>query len=104
MPDTDKLNEQPGKEQPGTDDTQKKTVEPGTDGTQPDGKENTDGNDANSEIAKLKASLEKYKAAITKTAKEAADYKRQLRAKQSKEEIDAEDQREKGSFFDCSVS
>lgn len=46
------------------------------------------------EIAKLKADLAKQKAAMDKATKEAADYKKQLRAKQSAEDIAAEEARE----------
>ena len=47
----------------------------------------------NAEIARLRAELEKQKAAFDKAAKEAGDYKKQLRAKQSAEEIAAEEKR-----------
>lgn len=45
------------------------------------------------EIAKLRAELAKQKAAFDKAAKEAGDYKKQLRAKLSAEEIAAEEKR-----------
>lgn len=45
------------------------------------------------EIAKLRADLAKQKAALDKATKEAGDYKKQLRAKQSAEEIAAEEKR-----------
>lgn len=45
----------------------------------------------NAEIARLKAELAKQKAAIDKATKEAGDYKKQLRAKQSAEEAAAEE-------------
>lgn len=45
------------------------------------------------EIAKLKADLAKQKEAINKATKEAAEYKRALRAKQSAEEIAAEEKK-----------
>lgn len=47
-----------------------------------------------SEIAKLKAELAKQKAALDKATKEAADSKRQLRARQSAEEAAAEEAKE----------
>ena len=47
----------------------------------------------NEEIAKLRAELVKQKEAINKATKEAADYKRALRAKQSEEEIAAEEKK-----------
>lgn len=50
-------------------------------------------NNSADEIAKLKADLAKQKEAINKATKEAADYKRQLRAKQSAEEIAAEEKK-----------
>ena len=94
MPDTEKLNEQTVKEQPGTDDTQKKTVEPGTDGAKPDGKENTDKDSLQAEVARLTAALAKSKEAINKLAKENGDAKKALRAKQTAEEIAAEEKKE----------
>jgi len=45
------------------------------------------------EIAKLRADLAKQKAALDKATKEAGDYKKQLRAKQTAEEIAAEEKR-----------
>lgn len=45
----------------------------------------------NAEIARLKAELEKQKAAFDKASKEAAESKRALRAKQSAEEVAAEE-------------
>ena len=50
-------------------------------------------NPENAEIAKLRAELAKQKAAFDKAAKEAGDYKKQLRAKLSAEEIAAEEKR-----------
>lgn len=47
-----------------------------------------------SEVAKLKAELAKQKAALDKATKEAADSKRQLRARQSAEEAAAEEAKE----------
>lgn len=45
------------------------------------------------EIAKLRAEMARQKAALDKATKEAGDYKKQLRAKQSEEEISAEEKR-----------
>ena len=45
------------------------------------------------EIARLKAELVRHKEAINKVTKEAADYKRQLRANQSAEQIAAEEKK-----------
>lgn len=45
------------------------------------------------EVTKLKAELARQKEAINKATREAADYKRQLRAKQSAEEIAAEEKK-----------
>lgn len=45
------------------------------------------------EIAALRAEIARQKEAINKATREAADFKRQLRAKQSAEEIAAEEQR-----------
>lgn len=45
------------------------------------------------EVAKLKLELARQKEAINKATREAADYKRQLRAKQSAEEIAAEEKK-----------
>lgn len=47
----------------------------------------------NAELARLKAELAKQKAAINKATEEAAAYKRQLRSKQSADEIAAEEKR-----------
>ena len=47
----------------------------------------------NGEITKLKAELAKLKAATDEATREAANYKRQLRAKQSAEEIAAEEKK-----------
>lgn len=47
----------------------------------------------NDELAKLRAELAKQKAATDKAAKEAGEYRKQLRAKQSAEEIAAEEKR-----------
>lgn len=45
------------------------------------------------ELAKLKAEFERQKLALDKAMKEAGDYKKQLRAKQSAEEVAAEEKR-----------
>lgn len=71
------------------------------DGTDGDGagdgqegeKSKEDGNDSAAEIARLKAELAKQKKAIDDATKEAAKYKRDLRAKQSAEEIAAEEKK-----------
>lgn len=57
------------------------------------GAEQQESNSGSEELAKLKAELARQKEAINKATKEAADYKRQLRAKQSAEEIAAEEQK-----------
>ena len=49
----------------------------------------------NAELARLKADIVKQKAAIDKATKEAAEYKRLLRAKQSEAEIAAEAEKER---------
>ena len=51
------------------------------------------GDDLAGELAKAKADLAKYKAAIDKATKEASDAKKALRAKQSAEEIAAEEKK-----------
>lgn len=51
-------------------------------------------NDLAAQIEQLKADLAKQKEAITNANKEAADYKRQLRAKQTQEEIEAANKKE----------
>lgn len=45
------------------------------------------------ELAKLRAEMARQKIALDKATKESADYKRQLRAKQSAEEVAAEEKR-----------
>lgn len=64
--------------------------------------ENTEQDSTADEVARLKADLERYKKSIDKNAKEAAenkrlanDYLKQLRAKQSAEEIAAEEKKAK---------
>ena len=47
----------------------------------------------NNELASLRAEMARQKLALDKATKEAADYKKQLRAKQSAEEVAAEEQR-----------
>lgn len=59
----------------------------------PETVETVETNDANPEIAKLRAEMAKQKAALDKATKEAAESKRALRAKQSAEEIAAEEKR-----------
>lgn len=59
----------------------------------PETVEAVESNDANPEIAKLRAEMAKQKAALDKATKEAAESKRALRAKQSAEEIAAEEKR-----------
>ena len=49
--------------------------------------------DANAELLKAKAEYAKLKAALDKATKEAGDYRKALRAKQSAEEIAAEEQK-----------
>ena len=49
--------------------------------------------DESAEIAKLRAEMAKQKAALDKATKEAGDYKKALRAKQSEEEVAAEEKR-----------
>lgn len=49
----------------------------------------------NPEIARLKAELAKQKAAMDKATKEAAEYKRSLRAKQTEDEAAAEAEKER---------
>ena len=58
-----------------------------------DDQTNDPAEEVNAEIARLRAELERQKQATNKATKESADYKRQLRAKQSAEEIAAEEQR-----------
>lgn len=48
----------------------------------------------NSELAKLRAELAKQKAALDKATKEAGDYRKQLRAKQTADEAAAEEAKE----------
>lgn len=49
--------------------------------------------ETNTELASLRAEMARQKLALDKATKEAADYKKQLRAKQSAEEVAAEEQR-----------
>lgn len=49
--------------------------------------------DDNAELSKLRAQMQKQKEALDKATKEAADFKKQLRAKQSAEEVAAEEKR-----------
>lgn len=59
----------------------------------------TDSQNANTteapEVAKLRSEIAKLKSATDKATKEAADYKRQLRARQSAEEAKAEEEQER---------
>ena len=59
-----------------------------------DGNKGASQEDLNAQIEQLKADIAKQKEAISKATKEAADYKRALRAKQTQEEIDAENKKE----------
>lgn len=61
--------------------------------TNPNVPAETESTEGNEELAKLKIELAKQKEAINKATREAADYKRQLRAKQSEEEIAAEEKK-----------
>lgn len=70
--------------------TTEPAVETPETGTQPETEQQTA---ENPEIARLKAELAKQKAAIDKATKEASDYKKALRAKQTEEEIAAEEKR-----------
>ena len=54
--------------------------------------EQTETNDS-AELAKLRAEIAKQKAALDKATKEAGDYRKQLRAKQTEEEAAAEEKR-----------
>lgn len=58
--------------------------------TTPSAQEETETTES-AEIAKLRADLAKQKAALDKATKEAGDYKKQLRAKQSAEEVAQEE-------------
>lgn len=51
-------------------------------------------NDIAAEVERLKADLARQKAALDAATKEAGDYRKQLRAKQTQEEIDAANKRE----------
>ena len=62
-------------------------------GTDSQGNQEQTQDTGNEELARLKLELAKQKEAINKATKEAADYKRQLRAKQSEEEIAAEEKK-----------
>lgn len=61
--------------------------------TETSGKETESGADTAAEISRLKAELAKQKKAIDDATKEAAKYKRDLRAKQTAEEIAAEEKK-----------
>lgn len=64
-----------------------------SDGGNQEAEHKQDDNSGSDELAKLKLELAKQKEAINKATKEAADYKRQLRAKQTAEEIAAEEKK-----------
>lgn len=55
--------------------------------------ETTEQDNGNEELQKVKADYAKLKAALDKATKEAGDYRKQLRAKQSAEEIAAEEKK-----------
>lgn len=55
--------------------------------------ERKDTEDNSTELSKLRAQMAKQKEALDKATKEAADFKKQLRAKQSAEEVAAEEKR-----------
>lgn len=56
--------------------------------------ETTETENESAELNRLRAELEKQKAALDKATKEAGDYRKQLRAKQSADEAAAEEARE----------
>lgn len=62
--------------------------------TENDQNEHTDDQNESSEVSKLKADLLRQKQALDKAAKEAADYKKQLRAKQTAEEAAEEERKQ----------
>ena len=66
---------------------------PEPDAPNPEPTDNGNDNDMTAEIARLKAEMAKQKAAMDKALSETAAYKKQLRAKQSAEEIDAEERK-----------
>jgi len=70
----------------------------GTDGSNntPDGNQgdNTSAESLNAEIARLKAELARNKDSLNKATKEAGDLRKELRSKQTQEEIDAEEKAE----------
>lgn len=67
----------------------------GTPGTDADHDAEQQGETSNAELLKVKADYAKLKAALDKATKEAGDAKKALRAKQSAEEIAAEEQKAK---------
>ena len=71
-----------------TETTTETTVTEGTETTQTQEQQTAE---ESAEIARLKAEMAKQKAALDKATKEAGDYRKQLRAKQTAEEIAAED-------------
>ena len=66
----------------------------GAQDTDPGAGSDNGGDDLNAEIARLKAEMAKQKAAMDKAMSETNSYKKQLRAKQSAEEIAAEEARQ----------
>lgn len=62
-------------------------------GQSADGSNEEQQNNGNEEIAKMKAELAKMKTALDNATKEAGTYRKQLRAKQSEEEIAAEEKK-----------
>ena len=61
--------------------------------TEPETNEPEQESDAAAELARLKSELAKQKAALDKATKEAGDYRKALRSKQTQEEQDAEDRK-----------
>ena len=67
------------------------TVTETTETVETENEKETSGVNESSELARLKAEMAKQKAALDRATKEAGDYKKQLRAKQSAEEVAAEE-------------
>ena len=65
----------------------------GADGADSGAEEKDESRDVNAEIARLKADLAKQKAALDKATKEAGDARKELRKRQSAEEIAAEEKK-----------
>ena len=70
-------------------------VETGTESTEPQ---------ESQELAKLRAEMARQKAALDKATKEAGDYKKQLRARQSAEEVAAEEKRAQDEARDAELA